>query len=86
MNSKGVHLSGGMGREAATLVDTGAAALDVAGYDPARFEPEIMRDDQWRKQGAQEAEVVTTPQDTIIKVFNKDLICSYYVRKYTIQL
>ncbi len=59
LSSKGVQMSGGVGRELAALVDTGATTVDAFGMDPARFNgEEHVKDREWVRQTCQEAQVL----------------------------
>ena len=54
-NSMGMMLGGGIGRELATWIDTGAPELDLFGFDPARFHPECVADGTWVTQATHES-------------------------------
>jgi sarcosine dehydrogenase len=51
----GMMLGGGIGRELATWIDTGAPELDLFGFDPARFHPECVADGTWVTQATHES-------------------------------
>lgn len=54
-NSMGMMLSGGMGEQLAHWVSTGAPAIDMFSYDPARFHADTASDAAWVKQRTHES-------------------------------
>jgi len=54
-NSMGMMLSGGIGRELAEWVVTGAPKVDLFGYDPARFHATTVADATWVKDRTHES-------------------------------
>jgi len=55
MNSMGMMLGGGIGREMATWVATGSPDLDMFSMDCARFHPDTVRDARWVKDRTHES-------------------------------
>ena len=54
-NSMGMMLSGGIGRELASWVVSGAPSLDLFSYDPGRFHASTVADEQWVTQRTHES-------------------------------
>jgi sarcosine dehydrogenase len=44
MNSMGMMLGGGLGRELATWICDGSPSVDLFAFDPARFHPQTVTD------------------------------------------
>ena len=54
-NSMGMMLSGGMGRELAKWIETGASSLNLFAYDPARFHKQNVADGGWVRSTTHES-------------------------------
>ena len=59
MSSRGIQLSGGMGREMANLITENTTKIDMFNYDLTRFQEAYVRNDQWRRETVHEGEVIT---------------------------
>ena len=59
MSSRGIQLSGGMGREMANLIISRRTSVDMFQYDVNRFHQSYIGDQRWREEGVHEAEVRT---------------------------
>ena len=59
MNSRGIQMSGGLGREAAQLLVAGSTSLDLHNYDIRRFHGQLRRDDAWMREKTHERHVRT---------------------------
>ncbi len=57
MNSRGIQASGGIGREMATLIDTGSSLVDMYNFDVTRFQDEVANSERWLKEGTHETQV-----------------------------
>ncbi len=70
MNSRGIQLSGVMGREMANLVLTGNTSVDMFSYNINRFQRSYIGRDDWREQGKQTKPInehLWEPEVTIFK-------------------
>ena len=59
MNSRGVQMSGGLGREMAELLLTNATSLDMHRYDIKRFPSELRKNRRWVRDKTHERHVKT---------------------------
>ena len=59
MNSRGIQLSGGLGRELAELIVNKRTNLDLHMYDVKRFDSKLKKDPEWVKQKTHETHVKT---------------------------
>ena len=59
MNSRGIQMSGGLGREMARLVATGETGLDLHAVDVKRFPRQLRGDAAWVRTKTQEKHVKT---------------------------
>lgn len=59
MSSRGIQLSGGMGREMANLIIDRTTKADMFNYDINRFHKSDIKDPNWLKSVTQESHVRT---------------------------
>ena len=59
MNSRGIQLSGGVGKEMANLVIEGHTEVDMFGMHPDRFQKAYAGNQEWVHQATHEAEVIS---------------------------
>ena len=59
MSSRGIQLSGGMGREMANLIIDRTTKSDMSSYDINRFHRDDIKDPNWLKSVTQESHVRT---------------------------
>ena len=57
MSSRGIQLSGGIGREMANLIVNGYTDVDMFTYDINRFHKSYIQQEKWLKESVHEAEV-----------------------------
>ena len=55
MNSRGVQLSGGIGKEMANLIVDGVTEVDLFGYNINRFQDAYITNQQWQEESTHEA-------------------------------
>lgn len=55
MNSRGIQLSGGFGREMANLIVDGVTQIDMFGYNITRFQDSYVRNQKWLEETTHEA-------------------------------
>ena len=47
MNSRGIQLSGGFGKEMSNLIVDGVTSIDMSGYNISRFHPSYIDSEKW---------------------------------------
>ena len=47
MNSRGIQLSGGFGKEMSNLIVDGVTSIDMSGYNISRFHPSYIESEKW---------------------------------------
>ena len=55
MNSRGIQLSGGVGKEMANLIVDGVTSVDMSGYNITRFQDSYVRNKKWLDERTHEA-------------------------------
>ena len=55
MNSRGIQLSGGVGKEMANLIVDGVTSIDMSGYNITRFQDSYIRSKKWLDERTHEA-------------------------------
>ena len=55
MNSRGIQLSGGFGREMANLIVDGVTQIDMFGYNITRFQDSYIHNQKWLEESTHEA-------------------------------
>ena len=66
MNSRGVQLSGGLGKEMSNLIADGVTKIDMSGMSITRFQDAYINDRKWLDEYTHEA---------IVRYMNVSLIC-----------
>ena len=61
MNSRGIQLSGGVGKEMANLIVDGCTNIDMSGYSITRFQDAYIKNEKWLDEYTHEA-IVSTRQ------------------------
>ena len=55
MNSRGIQLSGGVGKEMANLIVDGVTSIDMSGYNIKRFQDAYVDNKKWLDERTHEA-------------------------------
>ena len=55
MNSRGIQLSGGVGKEMANLIVDGVTKIDMSGYSITRFQDAYIKNKKWLDEYTHEA-------------------------------
>ena len=55
MNSRGIQLSGGVGKEMANLIVDGVTSIDMSGYNIRRFQDSYIDNKKWLDERTHEA-------------------------------
>ena len=55
MNSRGIQLSGGVGKEMANLIVDGVTSIDMSGYSIRRFQDAYINNEKWLDERTHEA-------------------------------
>lgn len=85
MSSRGIQLSGGMGREMANLIVSRTTSVDMFTYDVNRFHKAYIGDERWQKETIHESEVRTywVKYPTLQKMAGRNIQASPFHSKLT---
>ena len=74
MNSRGIQLSGGFGKEMSNLIVDGVTSIDMSGYNISRFHPSYIDSEKWLDE---------TIHESIVSCFDIRLLintlCIYFL-------